>query len=107
MGKLKASRQFQNRNVWDVSISLVAEDFRQKKDVLEDSSRHCLFTNSDHCDLPSKKTKALHRMNDERLCSSVGTIALIGLPTQWVCQSVVYENRWLYLDSRFSAAATA
>src|SRR5688572_31840805 len=41
-------------------------------------------------------------MNDERLCSSEGNVAFICLLTQWICQSVVYENSLLYLDSRLS-----
>jgi hypothetical protein len=73
--QFKTFCQFEHRYVWDVRISLVTKNFFQKEDILEYSSGHCFFVTPSHKDLLINQKKALHRLNDERLCSTDGNAA--------------------------------
>jgi hypothetical protein len=41
-------RHFQDQQFWDIAVSLIAEDFRQEEDIIENLAGHALFTPSHH-----------------------------------------------------------
>jgi hypothetical protein len=49
--QFEAFRQFENRYIWDVRITLVAEDFLEKQNVLEYFSCGCFLVTPTHRDL--------------------------------------------------------
>jgi hypothetical protein len=72
VGDLETFRQFDNRHLRYVAGGFIAEDFRQKENVLKDSSSHSFLSSVSH-NLSFPKAKALRRITEERLCSTKAT----------------------------------
>jgi hypothetical protein len=47
---------------------------RQEEDIIENLAGHALFTRSHHHNSLSDQKKALHRITDERLCSTKASL---------------------------------
>jgi hypothetical protein len=55
--EIEAFRHFQHRQFGDIPVRLVAENFRQEKNVIENLAGHALFTRSHLCDPLSVQQK--------------------------------------------------
>lgn len=88
MGQFEASRHFQDRQRRNVFVRSITEHFRQKQNVLENFSGAAAMSCSCHRMLLFKfKKKALHRITDERLCSTEGAVAPVQFQEQPTCQN--------------------
>jgi hypothetical protein len=72
--QVEALRHLQDRHLRDILIRLIAEHFRQKKNIVEDPTGRTFLPRSGHPILLRKIKKALHRIPDERLCSTKASL---------------------------------
>jgi hypothetical protein len=94
---------FQYRQFGDIPIRLLTEDFRQKNDVIENLASHALFTRVHYPGPFRSKKKALHRMTDERLCSTRASL-LSSTESAIVMPASGAKNRCNFSDFFKSAA---
>jgi len=82
-----------------VFLGLVAEDLGQKNNILKNPRRSRITPGIGHGSSfhqgefgSLKKQKALHRITDERLCSTEGSVALTEREQQPSCQEILRER---------------
>jgi hypothetical protein len=89
--EVEAFCHFQHRQFGNISVRLLAKNFGQEKNVIENLDRHALFTRAHHPSPLSAQKKALHRITDERPCSTnVSLSSSMGMSNRYA--SITYRK---------------